>query len=263
MTAQYYLTRDDLAALLNPVSRDFHVSTDRTTQKRPFLTWTGLLGTALVLATLNLPTIWQLSRQSAPLPAIAPALAASSALTFADAPASEAATPAATTPQPAADRLAITDLSIDAPVIWNSAYDSKTLLANLRDGLVHLKGTALPGQKGLTIVTGHSSYYRWAAGSYKDAFAPLLKAQLGQKIKISRAGTTYTYEITQIYEVTPDRTDLLVSGNETMLRLITCTPLGSNTRRLIVEAKQIDPDPNQNQAFTGPKLTASTLTSTR
>lgn len=260
MADLHYLTRDHLAALLEPVSRDFTVA---SAPRRPFLTWTGLVGTAVVLATLNLPVIWTLSRNSAPLPSIAPALAASSALTFADVPDTEATASTATTPQPAADRIQVSDLKIDAPIIWNSAYDSKTVLTNLRDGVVHLAGTALPGQKGLTILTGHSSYYRWAAGSYKDVFAPLLKAQLGQTIKISRAGTTYTYQISQIYEVTPDRTDLLVSGDETLLRLMTCTPLGSNTRRLIVEAKQIDPDPNQNQPFTGAKLSASTLVSTR
>lgn len=261
MSEQYYLTRDDLLLLLAPVSRDFVVPAK---PRRPFLTWSGLIGASLVVATLNVPVIWNLAHQNAPLPALAPVIAAStSKLASTPAAASQPNTPAQPTPEPAADRLQIASLSIDAPIIWESDYTSQSLLQNLRNGTVHLKGSALPGQNGTTIITGHSSYYRWAAGSYKDVFAPLLSAKLGQEIKLARAGVIYTYKISQIYEVTPNRTDLLVSGKTALLRLMTCTPLGSNTRRLIVDAVQVTPDPNTNSSFSGPKLTADTLLATR
>lgn len=266
------ITREDLIGILSPAPAlltETIPTIEATDAPRPRrfglqLSWLGLVGAAVVVATLNLPTLWRLSQRTAPLPTLAPLLAVSTTkLASVPEEAAPATPPAAPAPIVISNRLQVGALSVDAPVIWDSEYRSRTLLSNLRDGVVHLKGTARPGENGVSIITGHSSYYRWAAGSYKDVFAPLLQAQLGQEISVWRGEQEYRYKISQIYEVAPARTDLLTPGNKPLLRLITCTPLGSSARRLIVDAEQISPNPATNSAFTGPRLTAETILATR
>ena len=45
------------------------------------------------------------------------------------------------------------------------------------------------------------------------------------------------------------------------LRLITCTPVGTSLNRLVVEAKQISPDPAGNLAYTQQNYTGGSIPS--
>ncbi|OGD57298.1 hypothetical protein A2V71_00470 [Candidatus Berkelbacteria bacterium RBG_13_40_8] len=134
-------------------------------------------------------------------------------------------------------RLVIPKIRVDAPIIWNVAEANIT--ESLQNGVVHYQGTALPGDLGNVFITGHSSYYLWAPGSYKDVFALLNKLGAGDKIYIQYGGATFTYEVTDQQVVSPDRLDVLSQANENILTLMTCVPVGTSLNRLIVTAKQI------------------------
>lgn len=170
-------------------------------------------------------------------------------------PAAPAATPventapAVTTGIPS-NTLSFSDFGISAPIHWNVSL-SGPVYTNLETGLVHIDGTAKPGQKGTVAIFGHSSHYPWAKGKYKTVFAPILKAKTGQTIQVSNEGVIYTYKVTKTYDINPDQMSVLNSGNESVLKLITCTPLGTSLRRHVVEAVQISPEPSANAAFTG------------
>lgn len=147
--------------------------------------------------------------------------------------------------------LYIPSLEIKAPIIWQTAFEEKTIQKNLEQGIVHLAGTAEAGEIGNVVITGHSSYFSWAKGDYKTIFARLSKIKLADRVYIIRGGTLYIYQVKNIYEVSPDQIEVMSLGENSKLTLITCTPIGTASRRLIVEAEQIGPDPNLNQAFTG------------
>ena len=51
-----------------------------------------------------------------------------------------------------------------------------------------------------------------------------------------RAGTAYTYIVTETFVVEPDDTSVLDPGDDTTVTLITCTPIRVATHRLIVRA---------------------------
>ncbi|GEM_PF-2718296 len=156
-----------------------------------------------------------------------------------------------------------TDLGIFSPVTWEIEYDNTQIQRHLQNGLVHIKDTAKPGQRGTIILTGHSSNFAWAKGDYKTIFAPLLKAQLNQTITIEFEDTKYEYIVDQIYEVTPNQVDLINNSNESDLRLITCTPLGSTKKRLIIDAKQVSPDRSSNSEFNSNSIDTQSILEVR
>ncbi len=109
----------------------------------------------------------------------------------------------------------------------------------LRSGVVHYPGTPLPGQSGNVVITGHSSYYPWDPGRFKDVFAVLHNLNIGDEIIIFHKQQKYTYQITETKKVFPYEVDVLNDFNDDRVTLITCTPIGTNLKRLIVTAKPV------------------------
>lgn len=128
------------------------------------------------------------------------------------------------------------ELGIKAPIFWGvSALESND---KMNYGLTHIQTTALPGNGGEGLISGHSSHYWWQKGDYKEIFATLLKAKKGDRFVINKNGLR-VYQVDKIYEVgTSDYLDFNASGQE-KIKLMTCVPLGTNLRRLMVEARLI------------------------
>lgn len=112
----------------------------------------------------------------------------------------------------------------------------------LKDGVVHYPGTSLPGQDGNSVITGHSSYFPWDPGRFKDVFALLHNVVQGDKIVVFWEQQKYVYEVEEIKVVLPQDIEVLKQTPEDRLTLITCTPVGTNLKRLIVVAKPITED---------------------
>lgn len=113
----------------------------------------------------------------------------------------------------------------------------------LRFGVIHYPGTARPGQQGNVVITGHSSYFPWDPGRFKDVFAVLHDLQEGDKILLYYNQQQYIYQVTSMKKVWPSELDVLKPSTENKLTLITCTPVGTNLKRLVVEAKLIKIQP--------------------
>ena len=135
------------------------------------------------------------------------------------------------------NNLYIPKIAIDVPVSWNVS-DANTLPA-LENGVAHYLGTALPGQPGNVFISGHSSFYWWNKGSFKEIFALLDKMQIGDNIYISYHGALYTYRVIDKKTVKPSDMSVLNQTNTKTLSLMTCVPVGTNLNRLIVTAQQI------------------------
>lgn len=121
---------------------------------------------------------------------------------------------------------------------WNAL--EKDMQNSLKDGVVHYPGTALPGQKGNVAITGHSSYFPWDSGRFKDVFALLHEVQKGDKIVVYYSQEKYIYQVDEIKVVKPNDIDILKQTPGDQLTLITCTPVGTNLNRLVVTAKPIE-----------------------
>lgn len=132
--------------------------------------------------------------------------------------------------------------SMDALMREDWKQFEEDIQAALHHGVVHYPGSARPGQAGNFFVTGHSSYYPWDDGRFKDVFARLSELDIGDTYSVYYGGDLHSYKITEKKEVRPSDTSVLDQpGNKRLSTLMTCTPLGTTLRRLILVAEEIDP----------------------
>lgn len=150
---------------------------------------------------------------------------------------------------PPDNRIVIPSISRDVPIVevgtenlikkdWNAV--EKDIQDKLKEGVVRYPGTATPGHGGNTFLTGHSSFYLWDDGRFKDVFALLPDIQVGDKIYLYYDQKRYVYEVSETKEVTPDQVDVLKQTDHEQLTLMTCTPVGTNLRRFIVIAQPVE-----------------------
>lgn len=116
----------------------------------------------------------------------------------------------------------------------------KQIQKGLQEGVVHYPGTAKPGQFGNVFLTGHSSYYPWDPGQYKDVFATLSQLEVGDRYYVYYNQSRFAYEIISKKEVKPSNVDVLAQPvDEKISTLMTCSPVGTTLRRLIITAKEV------------------------
>jgi LPXTG-site transpeptidase (sortase) family protein len=150
---------------------------------------------------------------------------------------------------PTDNRLVVPKLGKSIPIVEtgeaaiqgeNWTQLEKQIQSGLQKGVVHYPGTAKPGQYGNVFITGHSSYYPWDPGQYKDVFATLSKLEVGDRYYVYYNQIKHTYQVADKKEVKPSNVDVLTQPvDEKISTLMTCTPVGTTLRRLIITAKEV------------------------
>lgn len=109
----------------------------------------------------------------------------------------------------------------------------------LSKGAGHLPSSSLP-------VGGKSTHAVLAAHSGRadsKMFTDLDQVKEGDLIYLYVLNKTLTYEVDKITVTTPGDTDAIqIIDGEDLLTLLTCTPYGTNTHRLLVRGHRIFPD---------------------
>jgi sortase A len=144
-------------------------------------------------------------------------------------------------------KLIIPKINVNVPVIYGVGYDHDSQMKAMEKGVAHFAipgANAVPGQVGNTVFSGHSSNDLFDPGDYKFIFAQLDKLQNGDTIYVNYNSVRYTYTVTKKEVVLPTQVDKLTyATDKPVLTLITCTPLGTAQKRLLVTAEQVAPDP--------------------
>ena len=107
----------------------------------------------------------------------------------------------------------------------------------LRDGLGHLEGSSLPigGVGSHAVITGHRGL------PTSTLLTNIDRLILGDTFNLNVLGEKLYYRIDQILVVEPRDTDALaIDPNADYCTLVTCTPYGINTHRLLVRGYRID-----------------------
>jgi len=138
--------------------------------------------------------------------------------------------------------LVISNIGVSAPIIFGAGSDEKNIYKNLENGVVHYSATPKPGMDGVSIVLGHSSAYPWYKGAYGSAFALLGKLKAGDKIFVKYGDSqAFVYSVKQSVVFSPFQEDPRLAQIEKSERptlvLISCWPVGTNYKRIIVEAE--------------------------
>lgn len=136
--------------------------------------------------------------------------------------------------------LYIPKIKVSAPIVWD--VPDNEVLNKLKNGVVHYSSTAKPGEMGNVFLIGHSSGFFWQ-GNYTQVFTLLDKLVVGDRIYIKNRDKEYTYQVANIITVKPNQTEVLNSSDKPILSLMTCVPVGTNLKRLVVQADQISPEP--------------------
>lgn len=98
----------------------------------------------------------------------------------------------------------------------------------------HLEGSSFPiGEKGShTVISAHRGMPTAVLFTYLD------RLEVGDTFSVTILNRTTVYEVDQICIVDPDDiSELSLNRNEEYCTLITCTPYGINTQRLLVRGK--------------------------
>jgi len=127
-------------------------------------------------------------------------------------------------------RLSIPKINLDAIVVEGTSRHSLLL------GPGHMETSALPGELGNAVITGHRDTF----------FRHIYELNKGDEILVQRDGKMFRYEVTGKRVVQP--TDISVTNNssDARLTLITCYPtyyIGPAPERLVVFSKLV-PDGN-------------------
>ena len=139
-------------------------------------------------------------------------------------------------------RLKIPAIDLDLPVYHGTA--DQTLL----EGLGHLEGTSLPvgGPGTRSVITGH----RGLANAVM--FTNLDRVKTGDTFVIEVFGEVLTYRVVETKVVEPEQTEeLRAEPDRDLVTLVTCTPLGINTHRILVTGERVMPTPAEDLAAAG------------
>jgi len=147
------------------------------------------------------------------------------------------AAPTEISPEVKAFGLKIDKISLLAPIVKDVDGNNKDqYLKELVKGLAHFKGTALPREVGNLFIFGHSSS-AVGQGPYSEIFAKLNDLEKDDKMTVYYQSKEFTYVVTSKKVVKSDDLAVLNPTSKPTLTLMTCWPIGTNLKRLVVSAK--------------------------
>lgn len=121
-------------------------------------------------------------------------------------------------------------INVELPIYHGTGADT------LRSGVGHLVGTSLPigGESTHTALSAHTGM------TGKKMFSDLDQLNIGDIFYLRVLDETLAYQVDQIKTVLPHEVeDLTVIEGEDLCTLITCTPYGINSHRLLVRGTRV------------------------
>ena len=136
-------------------------------------------------------------------------------------------------------RLTIPKIDLDLPIYHGTDE------ATLQKGVGHIESTSLPigGEYRHAVLTGHRGL------PSAELFTRLDELDIGDEFYIHVLDKTLAYQVDRILTVEPDELESLVAEpGRDYVTLVTCTPYGVNTHRLLVRGSRVPYTPGQEQA---------------
>jgi sortase A len=101
--------------------------------------------------------------------------------------------------------------------------------ADLKTGAGHMPDSALPGQQGNAVISGHRT-------TYGAPFLHLDRVEVGDAITVETATGLHVYQVVDSFVVDPGETWVTTQWEGAWLTLTTCEPVLSSAQRLVVVA---------------------------
>ena len=116
----------------------------------------------------------------------------------------------------------------------------------LQSGVGHMESSSLPvgGESTHAALSGHRGL------PSAKLFTDLDQMEVGDQFYIKVLGETLAYEVHEVETVLPTQTEsLAIQQGQDLVTLITCTPYGINSHRLLVHAHRIPYEPQMEEAI--------------
>ncbi len=133
--------------------------------------------------------------------------------------------------------ITIEKIKVELPIYHGTSEDVLNVAAG------HVQGSSLPtgSESTHTVLSAHRGL------PTATLFTNLDKLELGDVFQLTILDRVLTYQIDQILIVKPNEVDeLYVKDGETYCTLVTCTPYGINTHRLLVRGTRVDTTQERN-----------------
>ena len=127
----------------------------------------------------------------------------------------------------------------------------------LENSVGHVVGTSLPvgGSSTHAVLSAHSGM------ASSKLFSDIDRLAVGDMFYIHVLGEVLAYKVDAIHTVLPTDTSLLqIADGKDLVTLVTCTPFGINTHRLLVRGHRIPYTPEQATTAAAEKPAASSWT---
>ena len=127
----------------------------------------------------------------------------------------------------------------------------------LENSVGHVVGTSLPvgGSNTHAVLSAHSGM------ASSKLFSDIDQLAVGDTFYIHVLGEALAYKVDAIHTVLPTDTSLLqIADGKDLVTLVTCTPFGVNTHRLLVRGHRVPYVPEQEVPATAEKPVASSWT---
>lgn len=146
-------------------------------------------------------------------------------------------TPSTASDSEQADMIIIPKIGVSTSLIIPSeGTDAVYLKKLLDDGAVLYPDSPRFGQRGQTVVLGHSAPDGWPKIKHDTIFSRLAELEEGDQIIVVYNDKTYSYSIKQS-EIVEKGADIpALAGADSALALVTCWPPGRDIKRIIVQA---------------------------
>ena len=145
----------------------------------------------------------------------------------------------------------IPKISVYLPVQHGTDADT------LEKSVGHVVGTSLPvgGESTHAVLSAHSGM------ASSKLFSDIDQLAVGDMFYIHVLGEVLAYKVDAIHTVLPTDTSLLqIADGKDLVTLVTCTPFGINTHRLLVRGHRIPYTPEQATTAAAEKPAASSWT---
>jgi sortase A len=141
--------------------------------------------------------------------------------------------------------ISIPSIGVDLPI--GHGLSDKVL----RHGVGHMPGTSLPvgGSDSHCVLSGHCGL------PSARLFTDLDQLEEGDLFLLRVLDQTLAYQVDQIKVVLPDQVqDLAIQPGQDLCTLVTCTPYGVNTHRLLVRGHRVPLPPEEVQPSAPPPI---------
>lgn len=134
----------------------------------------------------------------------------------------------------------IPKIHAQAPIVLNvNPWKQEEYDKSLKQGVALAKDTSLPGNKGTSYLFAHSSGPPWDLARFNTVFLRLGELKAGDTIIVFHNGNKLLYKVVSKKEIWPTDISFLKDLSKTQLVIQTCTPIGTDFKRLLVFATPI------------------------